>query len=276
MSTRSEAPTPALTRAALAGLAAGAVGSSLLGPGIFAGFVAVAIAVGAGLTLFSLDTTGPVLPVLGAGLAMLYPLAAIEEGESGVLSAAAATLIVMAAGFVMRGLGRGVVGNLALFVAVVLHLGLLGSYLVLVAASGNRVLGALVLVVVAFEVVYGVVAARTGQEVEPEPPRPSRRKPAPAPDLNFKAAAAGLLACVAAALAARLFMDPALGLFSSLVFGAVVGGAACLGRAAASAVSGELRSGSVRSNFDPAVFASLNALLLAAGAFYYGFRLYLS
>jgi hypothetical protein len=275
MSTRSQAPTPALTRAALVGLAVGAVGSSLFGPGIFAGFAAVAIAVGAGLTLSSLQTTGRVLPILGAGLAMLYPLAAIEEGESGILSAAAATLMVMAAGFVLRGAGRGVAGNLALFVAVVLHLGLLGSYMVLVAASGNRVLGALVLVVVAFEVVYTVVEDRT-RPIARTAGKVRSRQAAPAPDLNLKAAVAGGAACAVAALGARLFMDPALGLFSSLVFGAAVGAAACLGRAAASAVSGELRSGSVRSNFDPAVFASLNALLLAAGAFYYGFRLYLS
>jgi hypothetical protein len=275
MPTRSQAPAPALTRAALAGLAAGAVGSSLLGPGIFAGFAAVAIAVGVGLTLLSLEITGRVLPVAGAGLAMLYPLAAIEKGEGGILSAAAATLIVMAAAFVLRGPGRGVVGDLALFVSVVLHLGLLGSYLVLVAASGGRVLGALVLVVVAFEAVYGLVAARFGP-----PPGPHSKGPAgkqvPATDLDVRAATAGVVACVLSALAARLFMDPALGLFSSLVFGVAVGAAACLGRASASAVSAELRSGSVRSNFDPAVFASLNALLLAAGAFYYGFRLYLS
>lgn len=274
MSTRSQAPPPALTRAALIGLAGGAVGSSLLGPGIFAGFAAVAIAVGAGLALMSLGTTGQVLPILGAGLAMLYPLAALEEGESGILSAAAATLMVMAAGFVVRGLGRGVVGNLALFASIVLHLGLLGSYMVLVAVSGDRVLGAMVLVVVAFEVAYGVVAGRTLPA--PGPPQAQRPKSAPAPDLNLKAAAAGVLACVVAALVARLFMDPALGLFSSMVFGSAVGGAACLGRASASAISGELRSVSGRSQFDPAVFASLNALLLAAGAFYYGFRLYLS
>jgi hypothetical protein len=274
MSTRSQAPTPALTRAALVGLAVGAVGSSLLGPGIFAGFAAVALAVGAGITLLSFET-GRVLPILGGGLAMLYPLAVIEGGESGILWAATATLIVLAAGFVLTGVRRGVVASLAIFVAVVLHLGLLGSYLVLVAASGNRVLGALVLVVVAFEVVYRVVEGRT-RPVAASGGKKRSRKPTPAADLNLKAAGAAVAACVVSALAARLVMDPALGLFSSVVFGASVGAAACLGRASASAVSGEMRSGSAGAKFDPEVFASLNALLLAAGAFYYGFRLYLS
>ncbi len=264
MSSAPQMRSPALTRVALAGLAAGAVGSSLLGSGIFAGYAAVGLAAGVGLTLFLLGTPGRFLPVLGAGLAMLYPLAAIEKGEEGILWATAATLMVLAAGYVARGLNRGVVGSLSLSLAVLLHLGLLGSYLVLVVESGNRLLGALILMVVAFEVAYGLLAERRaagGAAVNPV--------------IDPVAAVAGVVACQAAAAAARFFLESNIGFDSLLVLGAVVGGSATLGRVSAAAVSKDLLS-SGSGGLDQGVFASLNSLLFAAGAFYYGFRLYLA
>jgi hypothetical protein len=268
----SQARTPAVTRVALAGLAAGAVGSSLLGPRILAGYAAVGLAVAVALALYAIGGGTRALPALGAVLVMAYPLAAVEQGEGGILWAAALTFIAMAGAYVRRGLGRDVVGSLAVGVAVVLHLGLLGSYLVLVAVSGNRLLGALVLMVVAFEAAHAVLVSRI---VPPE--RPSSRGAPLSSFFDPKAALAGLAACVAASVLARLFLVSPPGLLSSVVLGVSVGAAATLGHAAAAATSEDFESGPLRvGGLDAGVFISLNALLFAAGAFYYGFRLYLA
>lgn len=273
MSTRSQAQTPVAIRVALAGLAAGAVGSSLLGPRILAGYAAVGLAVAVGLTLRAATGGSRLLPALGAALVMAYPLAAVERGEGGMLWAAALTFIGTAGAYVMRGLRREVVGSLAVAVAVVLHLGLLGSYLVLVATAGNRLLGALVLMVVAFEGAHAVAGA-------PQPERPKGRRrtpPSPASLFDPRAVLAGVAACTAASLLARLFLPSPPGVSGSVVLGVVVGGAATLGHAAAAATSDDFGLGAKgMGGLDSGVFISLNALLFAAGAFYYGIRLYLA
>jgi len=272
MSMESQERTPVVTRAALVGLAAGAVGLSLLGPRILAGYTAVGLAVAVGLTLHVVGGRSGVLPALGGVLVMAYPLAAVERGEGGILWAATLTFFGIAGAYVMRGLGRDVVGSLAVVVAVVLHLGLLGSYLVLVAVSGNRLLGALVLMVVAFEAGHVFVAARSRA--------PARRSAPAGSGTSFfdpRAALAGVAACVAASVLARLFLTSAPGGFSSVVLGIAVGAAATLGHAAAAATSEDFGSGVPGvEGLDAGVFISLNALLFAAGAFYYGFRLYLA
>lgn len=271
MSMESRERTPGVTRAALAGLAAGAVGSSLLGPRILAGYAAVGLAVAVALTLYTIGGGARALPALGGVLVMGYPLAAVERGEAGILWAAALTFFGMSAAYVMRGLGREVVGSLAVGIAVVLHLGLLGSYLVLVAVSGNRLLGALVLMVAAFEAAYAVIASRTAAALS----RP--RSGAPPSFFEPRAALAGVAACAAASVLARFFLDSPPGLISSVVLGLAVGAAATLGHAAAAATSEDFEPGALHmEGLDAGVFISLNALLFAAGAFYYGFRLYLT
>ncbi|MEX0790578.1 MAG: hypothetical protein WD178_07370 [Actinomycetota bacterium] len=273
MSSRPQARPTIVSRVALVGLFAGAAGSSLMGPRILAGYAAVGLAVGVGLTLNSFAGLGRLLPVLGGGLAITYPLAAVEQGEDGILWAAALTVVVMAAAFLVRRPAGGVVGALAVSVAVVLHLGLLGSYLVLVAATGTRLLAALVLMAVAFEAAYAVAVARSGQ---PGGRRPSGDLP-PASYLNPTASLCGVAACVAAGLLARLFLPSPPGIVSTIVLGLVVGTAAALGHAAAAITSEDLNSGEREvEEFDAGAFTFLNALLFAAGAFYYGFRLYLT
>ena len=281
MSTRSQAPTPVLLRVALIGLAAGAAGSSLMGSRILAGYTAVGLAVGVGLTIYSVAGMGRILAVLGGGLAITYPLAAVEQGEGGILWAAALTVMALAGAFVLRGPVRGAVGSLALCTSIVLHLGLLGSYLVLIAVSGNRLLAALVLMVAAFEVAYGFMSARAPEAVPTRAVKGkqaapgSRRRPRPS-IVNLRASLAGIAACIAAAQVSRLFLPSPLGIVSSLVLGIAVGAAATLGHAAAAVTSEDLEPGPEGAVLDPGVFTSLNALLFAAGAFYYGFRLYLT
>lgn len=268
MSMEPQAGTPAVTRIALVGLAGGAVGSSFLGPRIFAGYAAVGLAVAVALTLHAVGGGSRILPALGGILVMAYPLAVVERGEGGILWATTLTFFGLAGAFVMRGVGRGVVGSLAVGVAVVLHLGLLGSYLVLVALSGNRLPAALVLMVVAFEGAYVLVVASG-----------SRRRLAGSGSGVFdpQAALGGVAACVIAALLARLFLLSPPGLFSSAVLGVAVAAAATLGHAAAAATSQDFDSGVAGTGgLDAGVFTSLNAMLFAAGAFYYGFRLYLA
>lgn len=268
MSLRPQARTPVTARVALAGLAAGAAGSSLMGPRILAGYAAVGLAVGVGLALSSFAGMGRVLPVLGGSLAVTYPLAVVEQGEDGILWAAALTLMVMAGAFVVRRPARGVVGALALSVAVVLHLGLLGSYLVLVAAMGTRLLAALVMMAVAFEVAYGFAGSRFG--------RVSERAPG-AVYLVPVASLSGVAGCTVAGLVARLILPNPPGVVSTIVLGLAVGTAATLGHAAAAITSEDLdRRSHDFGNFDAGVFIFLNALLFATGAFYYGFRLYLT
>lgn len=268
MSTRPQAPTPVIARVALAGLAAGAAGSSLMGPRILAGYAAVGLAVGVGLALRSLAGMGRVLPVLGGFLVMIYPLAAVEQGEGGILWAAALTLMVMAGAFVFRRPVRGVTGVLALSVAVIVHLGLLGSYLVLVAATGTRLLAALVMMAVAFEAAYGFAGARWGRVTGHS---------SGAHYFNPPASLSGVAGCTAAGLVARLILPNPPGLVSTIVLGLAIGTAATLGHAAAAVTSEDLDRGAHDAgNFDAGVFTFLNALLFAAGAFYYGFRLYLS
>lgn len=262
MPSGSQVPASATSRAALAGLAAGAVGASILGPRIFAGYAAVGLFSGVGLTLRSLGTSGRFLPGLAAGLVVLFPLAASEMGEEGILPAVAVTLMVLAAGFIGRGLKGGAVGSMALSLLVVLHLGLLGYYLVLLAASGNRLLGALFLMVAGFEVAHGLLAGR-------QSPRAGR------PAIDPVAAGAGVVACIASALVASLFLDFGLGLDSFLLLGAVVGAFAALGHVSASGAMEDLFGGRVGAP-NPRALAALNALLFAAGVFYYGFRLYLA
>lgn len=262
MPTGSQIPASATSRAALAGLAAGAVGASILGPRVFAGYAAAGLFSGVGLTLRSLGASGRFLPGLAAGLVVLFPLAASELGEEGILLAVAATLMVLAAGFTGRGLKRGAVGSLALSLLVVLHLGLLGAYLVLLAASGNRLLAGLFLMVAGFEVAYGLLAGRRD-------PKTGRTA------IDPLAVGGGIAACIAAALVASLFLNLNLGLDSFLLLGLVVGVSAALGHVSASGALEDLVGGREGAP-NARALAALNALLFAAGVFYYGFRLYLA
>jgi hypothetical protein len=268
MSSRPQARTPVTARVALAGLAVGAAGSSLMGPRILAGYVAVGLAVGVGLALNSFAGMGRSLPVLGGSLAVAYPLAAVEQGEGGILWAAALTLMVMAGAFVVRRPSSGVVGALAFSFAVVLHLGLLGSYLVLVSATGTRLLAALVLMMGGFEAAYGFAGSRFG---------PVSESATGAAYLNPVASLSGAAGCAAAGLVARLFLPNPPGVVSTIFLGLAVGIAAGLGHAAAAITSEDLDRGTEDvAIFDAGVFTLLNALLFATGAFYYGFRLYLT
>lgn len=282
MTPRSQAANPALTRTALAGLGVGAAVSSLLGVRIFAGFTAVALAAGVMMALGALGGPGMFLSSITAGLVMLFPLAAAEQGGPGILWAAGITFMVLSAGHVARGLHPHSLHMLSESLMAVVHLGLVGSYLVLVAELGNRLLIALVLMVAVFEAAYGLLTLRQTAKAGPPPPagrrggRPTGKAPATGRTLPT-AALGGVVACQASALLAGFFLPSPLEVVSLLILGTVVGAAATLGHAGAALVVEDLgweRDG--RGGLDPGVFGSLNALLLAAGAFYYGFRLYLS
>lgn len=271
MDTGSGDRTPAATGAALGGLALGAALSSLLGTPIFAGFLAVSLAAGAALALAALAGAGRPLALAGGGVVMLFPLATAEIGEDGILWAAAAATIVLGLAHVIRGVRPGSLISLAAALGVVLHLGLLGAYLVLASAQDSLLLLALVVMVVCFEAAYGITAARTATRP------PVRGRQTSRPPVNPKAVLAGVAACGGAALLTRFFLPAPLGLGSLLVLGTIVGGGASLGHVAAAAVHEDLESRSRHGGgFDPAVFTHLNALLFAAGAFHYGFRLYLA
>ncbi|HEX2054362.1 MAG TPA: hypothetical protein VHJ78_11640, partial [Actinomycetota bacterium] len=150
-----------IASAALAGLILGVAVSSFLGVGILAGFVAVALAVGVFLALAQEGGGGKVVPGVSALSAMVFPLAVAELGEDGMLPAAAAGFAVLAAAHLLRGRRAGSLPALGLATGAVLHLGLLGSFLVLLTAEGNRLLPAMVLMAAAFETAYVTAAART-------------------------------------------------------------------------------------------------------------------
>jgi hypothetical protein len=276
MTPGTQARSSALTRAALAGLGVGAAVSSLLGTGIFAGFTSVALAAGVTLALGSLGAPGVFLSAVTAGLAILFPLATAVEGEPGILWASGATFVVLSAGYVLRGLRRHSLQMLSESLMVVLHLGLLGSYLVLVATLGNRLLVVLVLMVAAFEAAYGLLTARQAAQERPPPGRRGPPPQKPAALFPPRALLGGGGACCAAALLGRFVLPAPLAIVSLLVLGAAVAAAAALGHAGAALVAEDLEWQPGRKGLDPALFGSLNAMLLAAGAFYYGFRLYLA
>ncbi|HVL50176.1 MAG TPA: hypothetical protein VM754_01570, partial [Actinomycetota bacterium] len=163
---------------------------------------------------------------------------------------------------------------LAVSLGVVLHLGLTGSFLVLVAAGGNRLLPALILMAAAFEVAHLLVSASRRRPAEQE----RGKAPGRTVGIEPRAAVAGLAACQAAALGSRIFLPSPPGVVSSLVLGTVVGAGALVGRLSAAAIAEDLgsRSGGRSSLVASGVIPHLNALLFAAGAFYYGFRLYLT
>lgn len=280
MTSRPQAANPALTRTALAGLGVGAAVSSLLGVRIFAGFTAVALAVGVMMALGALGAPGMFLSSITAGLVMLFPLAAAEQGGPGILWAAGITFMVLSAGHVARGLHPHSLHMLSEGLMAVVHLGFVGSYLVLVAELGNRLLIALVLMVAVFEAAYGLLTIRQTAGAGPPPPAGRRggRPKAPATGRILPTAAlGGVVACQASALLAGFFLPSPLEVVSLLILGTVVGAAATLGHAGAALVVEDLGwERDRRGGLDPGVFGSLNALLLAAGAFYYGFRLYLS
>lgn len=282
MTPRSQTANPALTRAALAGLGVGAAVSSLLGVRFFAGFAAVALAAGVMMALGALGAPGMFLSSIAAALVMLFPLAAAEQGDAGILWAAGITFIVLSAGYVARGLHPHSLLMLSESLMAVVHLGLAGSYLVLVVELGNRLLIALVLMLAVYEAAYGLLTLRQTAGAVPPPPAGPKAQKRPAGTavsgrISPGAAFGGVVACQAAALLARFFLPSPLEVLSLLILGTVVGAAATLGHAGAALVVDDLGwERGHRGGLDPGLFGSLNALLLAAGAFYYGFSLYLS
>lgn len=266
VNSRRQTQSPGLARFALAGLGSGAAVTSFLDIQLFAGFMAVAMGGGAFLAFRSLGLGGRIMPVIAAAVAMTFPPAVVEWGEEGMAVAMAGGFIVLAGSSVAGGLRRGALATAAVGVGLVVHLGLLGSFLVMIAVWGDRLLPALVLMVAVFELTYRSLATR----LAPSAAGSGR----PPPLLNLRAAMGGLVGCQVAALCGHFFLAAPVGVTSLLVLGTVVGCGAGLGHAGAAMVKQELSGDSV--GLGAGIFPFFNAALFAAGTFYYGFRLYLA
>ena len=267
MSSRS---TPAEVGSPYALLLAAGVGTAAaawLDAWSFAGFVSAAL----GAAVYaSLARSPRVMRLPATACAVSFPLLVVQAGETGLLWAATISFVVLAGASIMRGLRPGLVASLALALLDVVYISSLGSHLVLIKdfRSGSQMVTAFFLMAGAYEAASALVVAR----------RPERRATPKAARhkawFDWRAGLAGALACEVVALGARMLIGLPLEMTAILILGLVVAAAAALGSAIGGLVAEDL--GARLSGREVAALRHLNAALVAAPAFYYGFRLYLS
>jgi hypothetical protein len=267
MSTRSTPPAVGSPSALLVGAGVGTAAAAWLDAWSFAGFVSAALGA---VVYISLAGSPGVMRLSATACAVSFPLLVVQAGETGLLWAATISLGVLAGASVLRGLRPGLVASLALALVDVVYISSLGSHLVLIKdfRSGSQMVTAFFLMVGAYEAASAMVAAR----------RPEGRATAKAVPhgawFDWRAGLGGALACEAVALGARTLIGLPLEVTAMLILGLVVAAAAALGSSIGSLVAEDL--GARLSGREVAALRHLNAALVAAPAFYYGFRLYLS
>jgi hypothetical protein len=267
MSSPSVAPAGGSVSALLLGTAAGAAGAAWLDIGSFAGYVSAALAAA---VFAALAGSPPALRLAATACALSFPLLVVLAGETGLLWGPTITFAILACASVLRGLRPGLVASLALAVLVVVYVASLGSHLVLIKEfrSGSQMVTAFLLMTGAYETAAALVAAR--RRAAPSPGENNR----PWAWFDWRAGLAGALACEAVALASRYVIELPMKMTAVLILGLAVAGAAMMGNAVGAFVAEDVQK-RVRAA-DAASLRHVNAVLLAAPAFYYGFRLYLS
>lgn len=252
---------PFLTGAALLGLA---VAACWLGEGAFLGFAAGAAAIAAmELARSMLGRDLAVQPWLVVAGALAFPLAAFRWGEAGLMLAAAAMLVALAVPPLVRGLRPGALASAAATLFGALYVGFLGSYAVLVRGADR---GALLLPLLAGLVGLFHLGRAFG------------RRGAPPGEETLRGPVAGIGATLVGGLGAALLLDPPFDPGPMAGLGLSVGLASSLGGLAGTLVRADLgvadRDAAVPGR--GGLLARLEALLLAAPAFFYAFKLYLT
>jgi hypothetical protein len=247
------------------GVGAGAAVAAWLDVNSFAGYIAAALAAA---VFLQLSHALPALRFTAAGCTAAFPFLVLQGGEAGLLWGSALTFSTLAVASVLRGPRRGLVESLAVALLIVVYPAVLASHLVLIKGFSRG--SEMVLTFLLMASGYVAVASAV------EKLRAGRRGAGPGgegiwPDMV--AAISGVLASQVIALAARAALGLRLEVTAVAILALVVAAAAAVGRAIGEFVSDERRRGKVQT---PAGLEHLNAVLLAAPAFYYGFRLYLS
>lgn len=195
-----------------------------------------------------------------------FPLLALWLGETGVLPIAAGILIVAAGSFVLMQSRPGLLPSLAGSVLSTLYIGLPAAYMVLIRLTerGPYLVVAFLLMVGAYQ-----LAARIGS---------ASRRSRGVGGRGWSGPVLGIVACLIAASGATRLSATPLGLSSVVGLGLIVGVAAAVGDLSGGRLRLERPSDDreslrpVRSGF----LRLLDAALLAAPAFFYGYRLYLT
>lgn len=242
--------------------------ASWIGVAVFDLFVAAVVAFGA-RELAWLLTRGKVGASLwpAAAAAVSFPLLAGRWGESTAIVGAALVVIVVSAAFVFGGLRPGAVRSLAGTLFVAFYVGMLASYLVLVRLAGGRLIVAFALMVAAYRGGRWAGDRRFGGS-------PVAAESAFSP--TWWGALLGVALCVLAAAASRAFLDERFQISAMLSVGAFVGIAAVAGDVAGSLVLQDAGVGEREAALPGrgGLIASLHPVLLAAPAFFFGFRLF--
>lgn len=267
MMSRLPAGSPATARVFLAGSAAGVLVTSHVGAAELAGFLAVALAVGVFAVLPALVAPGRGLAVVAAALAAGFPFAVAAQEEAGILWATAVASVLLPAGFVLRGRRRSALPAVGMTLLVVLQLGMLGSYLVLLAGIDPWMPAGLLVLVMVFEVGYALLGARAGPG--------ARGAPAGSWAVRARPVLGAVVACQAVAVVAGTAVAIPLRVSTLLLLGLVVGAGAALGHAAAEMLVGQRNRAVAGPGVDPGLVTYLSVLLFAAGALYYALALYL-
>jgi hypothetical protein len=207
---------------------------------------------------------------IGAGI---FPLAASRWGLPGAAVAVALVVPLVAGRLVVRGLVEGAVrlGGVAMFVA--LYVGLFGAYLVLVRehlqvdGSGTPLVAGLILMLSGYHLGTWVGDTRIGGKSMIQLPWVP----------SWTGAFIGIAGSVAGGLISIAFMGPRFGVASLSLLGVVVGLAALAGELASGLIFSESQAVGRRATVPGygGLFVALQAALLSAPAFFFGFRLYL-
>jgi hypothetical protein len=249
-------------------IAALAVAGAAFLPLVFLAIMVAAIAsvltfeMGRGLVRRGLRARKVFALVLTIAFAVLVAL----KGETGLLIGATLTLMGMAAAYMSGRVEARSVPAFAASIFCVLYVGFTSSYLLLIKKLnfGARLLAALVIMVLVFR-----VATRLASRL-----RYPEMAPGSGSTLSWQVASIGILASVAGALATFPLLKGSVGIVTILVLGAVVGIACVIGELGAALVTsadGNPSVGAARNLFD-----QLMPVMLAAPAFFYGIRLYLT
>lgn len=207
---------------------------------------------------------------IGAGI---FPLAASRWGLPGAAVAVALVVPLLAGRLVVRGLVEGAMRLAGIVMFVALYVGLFGTYLVMVGkhlqvdGSGTPLVAALILMLSGYHLGTWVGDERIGgKSMTHLPWVPS-----------WTGAFIGIGGSVAGGLISIAFMGEPFGVASLSLLSVVVGLAALVGELAAGLVFSE-SDGVGRGATVPGyggLFVALQAALLSAPAFFFGFRLYL-
>lgn len=239
-----------------AGLLLGVLGIGWFDARLLAGYATVLVAAAAVFAVrrwLGAALTAQAVSAVGAGI---FPGAALQYGEQGVMWAVTVSLLLTAGAMVFAGPGRHLVDLLATQLLLTISAGTAGGFLVLVRVIGGPV------------ALVSVLAMLTGFSAV-------LRWRAAAGAHRTGALTAAAAVCVVVGTMSLRLADLQVSLVSGAAIGAAVGLAAALGAVVADSVAG--RAGGVRAGGAASLSRTLQAALaavIAVPVYFYGLMLY--